>query len=153
MATQYGAPFAQTGLDRLRGEIFGSSNSTRSTEVIIFNKSKRSFKLNTNECEHGGFTTGLFPEHEIASKQSVVFGMQSHGFMTGVKCVTAYSSQEGLFFELLSENPYAGKNWISESHSSSLVVTSTRGTGNNNQVRWIIEDIQGSQQQQQQSDY
>ncbi|KAJ6648633.1 hypothetical protein Bhyg_03864 [Pseudolycoriella hygida] len=140
LATEYGAPFAKTGLDRLHSEIFGSDVAARSTDVIIFNKSGKSFKLIANDCEHGGWATGLMPEHEVQGKQSTVFQMQSHGVMTGVKCLVTYKTNDGIFFELLSDNPYFGKNWVSESHSSSLIVTSTRGVGNNNQVRFVIED-------------
>lgn len=145
MGIQYGAPFAQTGLDRLKGEIFGNERAARSTDVIIYNKSSKSFKLeasdpSNNDCKHGGYSTGLFPDYEIQAKQAAVYGMESHGFARGVKCTTRYVSSDGSFFELINDNPYVGKNWMDGTKSDSLGLTPTRGQGNNNQVRWIIED-------------
>ncbi|XP_037037803.1 uncharacterized protein LOC119075464 [Bradysia coprophila] len=139
-ATQYGAPFTQTALDRLHLEIFGNATAARSTDVIIFNKSGLTFKLNKNECVHGGYAPNLFPEHEIGSKQSSVFAMTSHGALSGLECTTKYTAPEGVYFVIVAGNPYIGKNWMEERHSWSLEITSTRGTGNNNQLRWIVED-------------
>lgn len=140
MAKQYGAPFAETASTRLHGNIFGSGRATRSTDVVIFNKSNKSFKLASNDCAHGGYSTDLFPIHEIASRESTVFGMESHGFATGCECTARYTSSDGSYFEVTSNNPYIGSNSISDSHSSSLKLLSTKGQGDNNQVRWIIED-------------
>ncbi|KAJ6635076.1 hypothetical protein Bhyg_13659, partial [Pseudolycoriella hygida] len=38
------------------------------------------------------------------------------------------------------DNPYVGSNSVRESYSPSLRLLATDGIGENNQVRWIIED-------------
>lgn len=108
LAIQLGAPFAKTALERLHGSIFGSGRAARSTDVAIINKSKHSFKLAGNSCSHGVYSTGLFPEFDIAAKSSSVFGVESHGLFTGVECTTRYQSADGAFFEVRSNNPYVG---------------------------------------------
>lgn len=134
-----GAPFAKTALERLHGSIFGSGRAARSTDVAIINKSKRSFKLAGNSCSHGGYSTNLFPELDIAAKSSSVFGMESHGVFTGVECSTKYQSADGSFFEVRANNPYSGGNEGSERYSETLQVFRTVGGGDNNQVRWVID--------------
>lgn len=68
--------------------------------------------------------------------------MESHGFATGVECTVKYQSADGMYFEVRSNNPYAGGNSASEDYSSDYVtLIRTLGGGNSNQVRWIIEDI------------
>lgn len=140
MAKKYGAPFADTAMERLHNNIFGSGRATRSTDAVLFNKSSKTFQLEYSDCDHGAFTTDLFPEHTIASKESIVYGMESHGFATGCKCTVKYVSSDGSFFEVTSNNPYAGSNTLRQSNSPSLRLIPTKGAGDNNQVRWIIED-------------
>ncbi len=140
MATTYGAPFAETASSRLHGNVFGKGRATRSTDVVVFNKSNKSFKLDSHDCDHGGYSTDLFPVHEIQGKESTVYGMESHGFLTGVECTVKYTSRDGSYFEITANNPYIGSNSMRQSHSSSLRLTPTKGQGDNNQVRWIIED-------------
>lgn len=140
MAAKYGAPFAQTALERLHGNVFGRGRATRSTDIVLFNKSSKSFKLSSNNCAHGGFTTDLFPVHEIAGKESTVYGTESHGVATGCECTVKYLADDGAYFEVTANNPYIGSNSMRESNSPSLRLTPTKGQGDNNQVRWIIED-------------
>lgn len=138
---QYGAPFADTAFERLHGDVFGSGRATRSTDVVLFNKSTRQFKLVSNSCSHGDWSSDLFPEPTIKSKQSSVYGMESHGFATGVECTVKYQSEDGMHFQVTSNNPYAGRNSASEDFSYDFIkLVRTLGGGNNNQVRWIIED-------------
>lgn len=140
-AKQYGAPFADTAFQRLHGDVFGSGRATRSTDVVLFNKSSRKFNLISNSCSHGDWSTGLFPEPTIQSKKSSVYGMESHGFATGVQCTVKYQSPDGVNFAVTSNNPYVGGNSASEDYSKdSVILIRTLGGGNNNQVRWIIED-------------
>lgn len=77
------APFAETGMKRIHGSLFGEGRATRSTDVIIFNKSSHHFKLAENHCNRGGFTGGMLPEPELKPHTSTVYGVESHGFMTG----------------------------------------------------------------------
>lgn len=139
LAKKYSAPFADTALKRLHGNVFGSGRATRSTDVAIINASKKNFSLKSNNCAHGGYSTGLFPEPKIMSKKSSVFGMESHGFATGVECTTRYESSDGSFFQVTANNPYIGSNSIKESFSKDLQLIPTKGQGDNNQVRWIIQ--------------
>lgn len=120
--------------------MFGNGRATRSTDVVLFNKSSYNFKLLSNSCSHGDWSTNLFPEPSIQTKKSSVFGMESHGFATGVECTVKYQSLEGTYFEVTSDNPYIGSNSANEHFSESLKLTRTLGGGNNNQVRWIIEN-------------
>lgn len=99
-----------------------------------------SWKCNTASTYFLGYSSNLFPEHEIHAKESTVFGMESNGFATGVTCTTKYTSSDGSYFELFNDNPYIGANVIRESYSSDLYVLGTKGQGDNNQVRWVIED-------------
>lgn len=54
LGKQVGAPFAETAVSRLHGNIFGAGRATRSTDILIFNKSGKGFKLSANDCEYGG---------------------------------------------------------------------------------------------------
>lgn len=144
MAVESGAPFAKTSLDRMHGNIFGSGRGPRSTDVVIFNKSDKSFTLTSSYCKYGGFSTDIFPEHQILAKMSSVYGIAANGFMTGVRCTAKYESpNDGSYFEVTSRNPYVGSNSMKESHSESLKLTPTLGIGHNNQVRWIVENSEG----------
>lgn len=96
--------------------------------------------MDTHYCDHGGYSTDLFPEYELGPKQSTVFGMESHGFATGVECKTRYASSDGSFFEMTSVNPYIGSNSILDLCSYSLTMIPTLGQGDNNQVRFIVEN-------------
>ncbi len=140
MAATYGTPFAETAIGRLHGNIFGKGRATRSTDVILFNKSNKSFKLDTHDCAHGGYSTDLFPVDKVKARESTVYGMESHGFATGVECTVKYTSGDGSYFEITSNNPYIGSNSMRQSSSSSLKLTPTKGQGDNNQVRWIVEN-------------
>lgn len=120
--------------------MFGSGRATRSTDVILFNKSSLNFKLTANSCAHGDFSTGLFPEPTIKSKQSSVFGIESHGFLTGCECTVRYESVDGSYFQVTADNPYVGSNSGSQTFSNNLNLIPTIGVGNNNQIRWIIQN-------------
>lgn len=139
-----GAPYVETSLARIHANIFGSGRGPRTTDVILSNKSRKSFTMASNYCESGGFHTKLFPDHELPSKTSLVYGVDANGFMTGVSCKTRYQSSDGTYFEVTSRNPYIGSNSMEQSHSESLKLTPTLGVGQNNQVRWIIEDTDGN---------
>lgn len=135
-----GAPFGQISRNNLLGSSFGADRASRSTDIIIFNKSRRSFVLTTSNCESGMYSDHLSPEASISGMQSLVYGVESNSFATGVECTTTYSSRDGSYFELTTSNPFIGSNSIRASHSPSLKLEPIIGKGNNNQVRWSIED-------------
>lgn len=111
----------------------------RTSDVAIFNKSSFKLKCTSSKCDHGCYTSSLLPEQEISPKQSSVFGMESTG-LTGLDCTTKYESDDGTYFEIKTKNPFIGSNSVKESNSPNLVLTHTLGSGNNNQVRWIVDD-------------
>lgn len=79
----------------------------------------------------------------MPSERASVFGVESHGFLTGVKCTTRYQSSaenDGTFFSITTDNPYKGENLARDWTSLNLKVTPTVGKGNNNQVRFIVDD-------------
>lgn len=130
-------------MDRLHGSVFGNvtARASRTTDVIIFNKSNKTFILNSNQCEHGGYSNNLFPEYEIPAKMSSVFGVECHGLASGVKCTTRYQdSDDGTTFSITIKNPFGGKNSATGSGSLNLRIIPTVGKGDNNQVRFIIEN-------------
>ncbi len=142
LSAEYGAPFATTSLSRIHGNIFGNGRGPRSTDIILANKSRKNFTLGTTYCKYGGYSPDLFPEHQILSNSSSVYGVAANGFMTGVRCSTRYESPDtDSYFEVTSRNPYIGSNSMKESFSEDLILTPTLSVGHNNQVRWIIEDV------------
>ncbi len=82
-AINLGAPFAQTALDKIHGQIFGSGRAARSTDVIIHNTSDESFVYVKSSTETGDFSSSLLPPHEIPAKTSEVYGCESNGVLTG----------------------------------------------------------------------
>lgn len=120
--------------------IFGSERATRSTDVIIVNRSNKKFTLDASDCNEGGFATDFFPDFEIRAKASTVYAMESHGFASGCACTVRYISEDGTVFEVTSRNPYIGYNSVSITNSDWLKVTPKVESGFNNQVEWIIED-------------
>jgi len=143
LAVKYGVPFAETCLKRLADDLFGSGRATRSTDAVIFNKSSFKFKCTLTKCDCGSYTSSLLPEHEILPKTSSVFGMESTNFLRGLECATKYQSVDGTFFEIKTSNPMFGKNSLSELSSPNLILTHTLGSGNNNQIQWIVENSLG----------
>lgn len=113
LANEYGTPFLKTAVDRLHGNIFENTTAraSRTTDVIIFNKSSKTFKLNSNHCEHGCYSSDLFPEYEIPSKKETEdFGVECHGMASGVKGTTRYQDEnDGTSFFITSDNPFGGK--------------------------------------------
>lgn len=140
-ALKNGAEFSKTCLKRLAEDIFGSGRASRSTDVVIFNKSGLKFKCTSSECGSGSYTSSLLPEHEILPKRSSVFGMESVSFLRGLDCTTKYESEDGSFFEIEACNPFYGRNSLNESWSPNLLLKHTLGSGNNNQIRWIVESV------------
>lgn len=139
MGIDLGAPFAKTASQRLHSSIFGSEAATRSTNVAIINTSYQNFRLESSDCKHGGHSTDMFPEIELPAQTSSVFRIESHGLASGVSCETMYRSENG-HFKIKTKNPYLGKNSVAVESSDNLCLQSTKGTGNNNQVRWVIYD-------------
>jgi len=112
-AKEYRAPFINTALERLHGNLFGTGRATRCTDVIIFNKLDRAFKLQADSCDDGSWTGTMFPEYEIPAQSSVVHGAESNSFLTGLwACKTTYQSQDAdkVKFTVAVSNPYVGKN-------------------------------------------
>ncbi|KAG4077235.1 hypothetical protein HA402_009864 [Bradysia odoriphaga] len=141
MAQEYGAPFAETALKRLHGNVFGTGRATRSSDIVIFNRSSKSFRLESNDCSNGGWSTDMFPVYELQSQESTVLGGESNGFMSGVRCNVRYASSDGSFFHIWFYNPYLGENFNNcDFTPSTLRLMKTEGKGDNNQVRWIIYD-------------
>ena len=144
-AIKLNAPFTQTTVGRLHGEIFGSGRAARSSDILVFNAADTSLHLHSTGCEWGGYSSNLFPETVIPAKKSSVFGIESNGFLSGVTCNTKYKSSDGnswVFFHV--DNPYIGHNVIYSRSSSDLTVVETLGQGNNNQVRFLIRNSERS---------
>lgn len=142
MADQYGAPFTETAISRLNGNVFGTGRATRSSDIVLFNKSSKSFKLDSKNCTNGDFSTGLTPENEISSKESTVYGYDSVRFASGCECTTKYTSSDGSYFQITVDNPYTGSSSITTFFDLSLKLLTSKDfqTSNNNQVRFVIED-------------
>jgi len=82
-AVKLGAPFAETALQQIHGQIFGSGRAARSTDIIIHNMSDEDFLFKRSSVDTGDFSSSMLPPHEIPAKTSVVYGCESNGFFTG----------------------------------------------------------------------
>lgn len=138
------APLTQTALGRVKGEIFGNGRAARSSDVIVMNKTPKTFKLRDNTCQWGGFSSDLFPEAELPPKSTTVYGVESNGFMSGVTCTVKYEVVEngqgvGEFVKFFVDNPYIGSNIEQSWLNGTFEIVSTLGQGNNNQVRYVIQ--------------
>lgn len=137
------APFTEVALKRLQNEVFGNSSArgTRSTDVLLFNPSSKTFEIVYNKCVHGGWSTGMFPEDVIPSNSSSVYGVESHGLMSGIACLVKYRTlDEKSELNFWVTNEYAGKNLAGWNCTDDLRVSNIVGTGNYNNVRFIIKD-------------
>ena len=123
---------------------------------MLFNKSGKSFKLQNTDCETGGWSSSLFPEHEIPPHSSVTYGGESYGLFTGVtECVVQYRSngyngkdaQAGAevyaWFEVNFSNPYIGPV-LACATGHNVEVKVLLGRGNNNLLRVVVDDGDGA---------
>ena len=133
-ATKLSAPFTETAAARLQSELFGAGRAARSSDIVIFNAADVDLHLHRTECQWGGYSTDLFPETEIPSKKSSVYGIESNGFLSGVTCSTTYESEDGK-----SRVQFLVENYINSTATADLKVIETLGQGNNNQVRFLIK--------------
>ncbi|KAJ6639662.1 hypothetical protein Bhyg_12409 [Pseudolycoriella hygida] len=77
MAGLIGTPLDVTTRSRLSGKAFGQKRSSRSTDVILINRSFRAFRLTSSICTDGTYTADLTPEEAISSMETQVFGVET----------------------------------------------------------------------------
>lgn len=146
MANDHMAPFSEVAMKRLHGQRFGSiGRATRTSDVVVINKTDKKFHLKSSNCQWGGYSSELLPEQTIGPKSSTVYGMDSTSAKEGVSCTVLYQyidnkgAPTGEYFKMVLDNTYNG--YIGEQLMKNVTfeTVSTLGQGYNNQVRLVLQ--------------
>lgn len=97
-ASTLGAPFADSAVAKLRGELFGKVRATETTDVVIFNLQSCSFRLYSTFCQSGRFSvpptsseSNLMPYNvHSAQKREKSFFNGIESVDSGVECNVIY---------------------------------------------------------------
>lgn len=141
----FGAPvwrITETLINKAQDSLFGPSDASRSTRVLIFNHSRWPLYFLGASFESGGFTPGQNPPGMIEAKSVGGYRVESHGFATGVAgAVVQYGyrpTDQYPCLWIVTSNPFAGGNsWNGQGYNG-LVVKFSGSVGNANQVEYDV---------------
>lgn len=130
--------------NKAQDSLFGPSDASRSTRVLIFNHSRFPLYFLGAGFESGNFTPGQNPPGMIEAKSVGGYRVESHGFATGVtNAVVQYGKrptdgQPSLW--IVTSNPFVGSNSWSGQGYNGLVVRFSGSVGPANTVDYDVWD-------------